>query len=239
MYGLAEIKNVVINPNNKFISKLTENELLTAIDNALESAYKDVGHLPTKVDKDYIAGNLYSLIKAKYSFMRPQEITIAFRNGVARKYGEYFGYNFATFQNFLQAYVKSDERLEASKIALSMAEQNLLPEKPFDPVEYEKWVYDMWKEKGVIFDMTGAAYYYLEQQGKINFTKEQKWEFYQQAEQIQIEKKGKDKHTLEGLRELQTYLDKIKHKDHLTIEAIKDKARKIALEQYYKTLDGK
>ena len=239
MYGLVEIKNVVINPNNKFISKLNENELLTAIDSALESAYKDVGYLPTKVDKDYIAGNLYSIIKAKYGHLRQQEITIAFRNGVARKYGEYFGYNFATFQNFLQAYVKSDDRLEASKIALSMAENRQLPEKPFDPVEYEKWVYDMWKEKGVIFDMTGADYYYLEQQGKINYTKEQKWDFYQQAEQFMINRKGADKHTLEGLRELQTYLDKIKHKDHLTIEAIKDKARKIALEQYYKTLDGK
>lgn len=62
--------------------------------------------------------------------LRIDEIEIAFKNGVHKKYGDYFGLNAVSFCMFIREYVKEESRLEAIRL-------KNMPEPKKEPTEQE------------------------------------------------------------------------------------------------------
>jgi hypothetical protein len=233
MYGINEIKHIL---PTKQIKEATKKEVEDALKDALRYAVADSGFKMHEDDAKYLQIELLKLISHKYHYLRLQEIKIAFRNGVQKKYGEFMGLSLATFSQFLNFYVSSSERVEAIK-SITIPVERQIEEKPFNIVEYGEWLYQQFLEKGEIYDITNAYYYYLTEQGKINLSIEEKHMLIMEAEHNLIAEKQKVITDLASFKECDKLIQQIeqgKKKD-----LIKSRAMRLALKNYFITLKNK
>jgi hypothetical protein len=70
----------------------------------------------------------------RFPSMRIVEVPVAFANGIRGKYGEYFGLCVVSFEQFIQGYLNSDDRLK-----LVMDRNRLLLEEKPEPTPNEKF----------------------------------------------------------------------------------------------------
>lgn len=66
-----------------------------------------------KEDKVIIATALYSDLCERFPDLTMQEVQMAFKNGVRKDYGEYYGLNIVTFNGWLKAFIADEKRAEA------------------------------------------------------------------------------------------------------------------------------
>lgn len=229
------LKAMASEPIGLLDAEVTEKELR----NALKYSYADIGHKIDKTDADYLVKELMKLIYNRFRHFRPKELEVAFRQGVAGKYGEVKYLSAVAFQQFLTLYERSAERTELIK-QVQTDPAKLIEEKKFNIDEYIDWLYTQWKEKGQVFDMTGAGYEHLEKEGKINLTKEQKWDYVSKAEIELTNIKKKQALDIVGQREYSKFIEQIAQKNENVMATIKRKARNLALADYFKSIkDGK
>jgi len=230
MYGVKEIRYIL---SNKTIKESDKAEIEDALKDALMYAVADSGFKMHEDDAKYLKVELFKILVNKYHYLRLAEIKIAFRNGVQKVYGEFIGLSLASFSQFLSKYSSSQERAKAviEQRPERMIEQHT-PE-PLDPMIRVKELYRDFKKSGTCDDIGNVAYTYLDREGKIDFTPEQKRKFMElaHAEMLVLfdPKKAKD---LQELREkdrkfvalLQGKLEGLK----------KVKAMKLALIEHFK-----
>ena len=90
-------------------------ESLTDIVDILGRTFAKVGQVKLPEEVAILAVALNRLILERHKNLTIQEVSIAMENGVLEDYGEYFGLNIQTFNNWLKAYTKSDQRFNAKK----------------------------------------------------------------------------------------------------------------------------
>lgn len=62
-----------------------------------------------------MAGVLFRDLQTRYSMLTLHEVGLAFDNGLRGDYGQFYGLNVITFNNWLKAYRQSDDRFKAIK----------------------------------------------------------------------------------------------------------------------------
>lgn len=227
MYSVVEIRHILPTPT---IRESSKEDVENALKDALRYAVADCGYKIHADDAKYLQSELLKLISHKYHYLRLQEIKIAFRNGIQKKYGEYMGLSLATFSQFLHFYVQSAERSEAIKTQVVPVERQI-EEKPFNIVEYGEWLYAQFLEKGEIYDITNAYYHYLVEQGEINLSVQEKHELMMEAEHNMISEKQRVITDLASFKECDKLIQQIEQGKKK--ELIKSRAMRLALRNYF------
>lgn len=115
--------------------------------------------------------------------IRVDEIEIAFKNGVHKKYGEYMGLSAVSFCGFIKGYVTEESRLEAIRI-------KNMPETIKEPSNYEVFEISKtnalsalkdFKKSGTCGRYGDVVFVFLEKIGLINLSIDQKKEYWQKA----------------------------------------------------------
>jgi hypothetical protein len=217
------------------ISEVSDEDLFNSVKEAVAKCYADTLFKLEKEEAEYSIRELCKIIREKYFYYGISEIRVCFRNGVMKKYGDYFGLSLVTFVNFLEKY--SEERREIK--ATIKEPERLLParELKVDDKEYFDFIYNTWLNKGICMDYGNVLYRKLETEGTINYTAEEKWEFWEMAK-AQIEHENSQKCVvLSDYREMQKTLEKL---ENGTLDnQIKSRAMRLALIDYFNTLKNK
>lgn len=137
--------------------------------------------------QDYLLNQLTDNILEKFPQLRLHEIPIAFANGIRGKYGEYFGLSVVSFEQFLQGYLDSDERLKLAEQKAFISHQ--LEEKTKPTVEEQfntsKFVVlDALQRKislGSVSRLGNVVYSFLNRIKLLDFSSEEKYDFLSDA----------------------------------------------------------
>lgn len=168
------------------------------------------------------------------------EIKNAFRNGLKGEYGVYMGLNNKTYAFFLKSFV---ERKIVHYTPPKQIEAKLTPEQ-IDKINEEalKVCFDIYKRKGEIIDRGSATFKYLWRIGKIRFDKEQGDKYLLKADQMELARlnaelaNAKLRFDKTSVIAANTGLDRLMSTD--PTEMVKAVARKLALLDYFKTIDN-
>lgn len=238
MYGIAEIKKAL--KDSTRIADLTEGAILNQLGVYLKYVYNDLGQVPHEEDAAYLKSQLVKLLQVKYTYLNISEVGIAFRNGIQKVYGEYFGINFVSLSMFIKAYVESQERCDARvqlQIESSSARLLDVPKQEFDGEAWVAKLYAEFLEKGTCEDHGNLAYDYLNKNGLINLS-------YEQKEIIWNEAQGFCKLKLNAEKDASKNYYHFKELEKKLIEVLENakspmvvvKAKQLALVEYFKGL---
>jgi hypothetical protein len=151
-------------------------------------AYMDIGQ--AKIDNTTVKLMTTGLINEvlPYKNLISQEgIKNAIEKGIRKEYGEYYGINSVSFNQFLKGYMNSTERKEAI-IKQKQHEKRVLEERQMihdmdSGQQFTLYSYDKYKEEGTIYDPANVAYDWLKSKGLVkNMSKEEKEEIRTEAE---------------------------------------------------------
>lgn len=237
MYGIAEIKKAL--KDNTRIADLTEGAILNQLSVYLKYVYNDLGQVPHEEDAAYLKSQLVKLLQVKYTYLNISEVGIAFRNGIQKVYGEYFGINFVSLSMFIKAYAESQERCDARVQLQTETMSSRLLEAPEQEFDGEAWVaklYAEFLEKGICEDHGNLAYDYLNRSGKINLTYEEKEAIWKDAQEFCRNKLNAEKEANRNLfhiRELEKKLIEVLEAKQSPMVVVK--AKQLALIEHFKT----
>lgn len=237
MYGVQQIAETLKDGNGIYIKDANENQLFDALSVCLKRAFMDIGNVPEKQDFEYLRGELLNLIKLKYKNLKVEEIPIILRNGVVKKYGDFYGINFASVSMFFENYVSSEERCSAVKINLeqSNVKQLAAHEQKFDGMEVVRKLYKTFEETGTCDDVANLAYDFLKSEGKITFSIEEKRDILEGARAIlldQLETKKLQIKSLADFKEIERSIKQITEQDDTPALVVKSK--KMALIEHFR-----
>lgn len=85
-------------------------------------------------DPSYLVNEVTDSILARFPSMRIAEVRVAFANGIRGKYGEYFGLCVVSFEQFIQGYLESEDRVK-----LVQDKSRMLIETKSEPTTNEKF----------------------------------------------------------------------------------------------------
>lgn len=170
-----------------------ETDRRNALANLIKITFYQSGHkLPTdKTDAENeikaLTVTFIRIIENKFKAVRFAELQLAFESGANGFYGDYFGLNTRTFSNWVQSYLNDPLRREAlTKAAKPTA---LIPETAesekdavmMEAVMKKRTEYAL---NGFVSDRGSAVYDYLDSSGVIDFTDQEKIEFFNSAKLI-------------------------------------------------------
>jgi hypothetical protein len=208
-----------------------EQEIKVMIYNFVPQLYPLCGQTPNEKDIDLFAQQLPVLLKSRYRTLTLDEVRKALLNGTIGDYGDYYGLNITSFVKFLNAYSASDEH---KKAMAARHQPPPLPELPprqgmteTELKDYAKDMFSEFKRCGKVRDSGSIVYNYLDSQGLIPFTVEEKKTMYAQAEK-ELERDVKRN----AFDEVQAgvLLDKISD------IGVKSRAKRIALNRFFEQL---
>lgn len=230
------------------IKNISTYDLIRHIVNVINKAHVDYG-ITVKGEtfeeqKNHIkvmAKEVMNDLKKRYPTLTVKEFEIAVENGIRKEYGEFFGINVSTINQFIKAYKKSEEREEAiRKLKLLRQEQ----EKEVIPTaeEIQRFMnesclkaFQKYKENGSLIDLGGAKFKHLEALGIINHSLERKKEILAHAKQKCISEARQT--ILNSSRESNIRsiaFEVVKHPDNN--EIVKNTAREMALKIFFDEL---
>ena len=194
-----------------------------------------------------LAFSVYNDIKSNFKYLRADEVALAFRNGVRKDYGEYFGLNTATFYGWLKAYSASERRKDALQRQKSESEY-VKPIMTKDEAEYA-WKqsiearFKAFKETGVLnIEFPGFVFDYFEETGRVTLTKSEKEEIFKEARQRVCEEaklrriNPRSKNELSNLTALiKRFEEDCETKDD--IKRVKVEAKRLAVKRYFESID--
>lgn len=94
--------------------KVNENSLSEIVD-IVSSTFAKAGQVKDPAEVAVFAVAMKRIILERHKNLTIQEVAIAMENGLLGDYGQHFGLNVTTFNNWLKAYTKSDQRFQAKK----------------------------------------------------------------------------------------------------------------------------
>lgn len=162
------------------ISQIPEIEFFKKMLGLIGKTHLNAGN---KFDKDQVNLTINDLciefIKY-YGFLSFSEIEIAFKNGLKKEYGEYYGLCNVTYFDWVKGYYQCGIRMKALN-AIEDAKLELKPKETYSEQEKELIIINGAKQKfnefksGIeISDCGNVSYNYLVRRGLINFTVERK-----------------------------------------------------------------
>lgn len=238
MYTSQHIK-VVLAKSPKII-EVSEDILKDEIISCLDFIYNDLGHVPVKEDRNYLTIEIHKLIRGKYHFLGIKEIKLAFRNGIQKVYGEYYGVNFVSLSMFLKAYSESQERCDARVQLQTETRSSRLLEAPQQEFDGEAWVEKLFaefKENGTCEDHGNLAYDYLNKNGLIKLSYEQKEIIWNEAQafcKAKLKAEKEANRNLFHIRELEKKLIEVLEAKQSPMVVVK--AKQLALIEHFKGL---
>lgn len=181
-----EIYNVLQSP---LIKDCSDEQIREVVINDMISAYFKAGFAyPSDSDFKIMADQMVINIRQQGFAMRLNEISIAFSRGVLKEYGEYMGLSIVSFTNFVKMYLMNNARLDA------LREYNTPKEEPKEPTEKEKFEMAKMNAIQAFLDVNAGksivlgsvVYDFLDTQGILNFTKEEKNQYMDRAKNLII-----------------------------------------------------
>ena len=172
----------------KKISEIEHIEIEKYCRELVIKAFLDVGQ--AKVDNTIIklmTGGLINEILPYKNIISPTGVKTAIEKGIRKEYGEYFGINAVSFNQFLKGYMNSTERQEAI-LKQKQHEKKIIEERQnalnMDTgKEFTLYCYDKFKEENIIYDPANIAYDWLKKNNLIPLiTKELKESIKTEAE---------------------------------------------------------
>lgn len=230
-------------------------DMMKMIMEVLPKTYYDAGQVmpghdvkQQTVNLQVLATNLYEEIKSFFPFLKVEEMMLAFRNGVRGEYGDFFGLNIVTFHKWIKGFQTDDRRKRA---LVEIKEWNEREPEPLMTKEqaFKAWCdtiqtqFERFKETGV-FVCANPTHHYrrFQELGLISLTGEQMDAILVRAKESIIKRKKLQRLNPNNHAERKELGDFIEHatKGELTPtekEVIRVEARRIAIEDYYKTID--
>lgn len=124
-----------------------------------------------------MAGVLFRDLQARYSMLTLHEVGLAFDNGLRGDYGQFYGLNVITFNNWLKAYRQSDDRFKAIKNMENIKNALPPPGAEYGEQRMRKMClryFDSYKQSGDPGIACVTVYQHLQKTQVINQTKEYK-----------------------------------------------------------------
>jgi hypothetical protein len=187
-------------------------------------------------------------IKNEYYLLSVEEVRIAFKRGVRKKYGDFFGINITTINSWLDSYIESTKESTMLMLPFIKPEEK----KPKEYTEEEKqeqkqfWLngvyndFNYFKDTGDynFIDFQNSFYEYCNDLGLIKLNKKQRVEIWNKATAICKADYSRSKATSFGQKlDFKKVLDKIKEgKDESVKDMIKSRSKKIAIRYLFKDL---
>lgn len=228
--------------NGRVLRSMTNDEkgflLVDAIGRATFIGGWKINDNEDQADKDMIAtaSILLQDLNGKFAGMTDLEVLEAFQKGSKGEYGENFGISPAGCLRWLNAYFADTSRNEAKKWIAAI--ENYTPSK--EPTQQEKRnkineAYEKYCLEGEYNDYGNPIYSWLDAEGLITYTIDQKNEFVMQAERLTLERLNNWKSAKEK-RENDRKLSDIIEGTENSKSAIKAFAKRLALCDYFRFL---
>lgn len=224
------------------IVDFTDNEAINSIMIILNTAYAELGQEPrgnSREERKNFMGNTVKLIIKDIKFYTPsltmEDLRIAVEHGIRNMYGDYFGISAVTIHNFIDKYLKSDERLDAiqkqKRFAASNQEPKTLSQEQKDALRVDclRSNYRCFKESGIVFDVMSLNYKFLQECGEIILTQEQMSDYQEKAIELV------DNESLTGTMTIREMINRMRDTGDKT-EAYKTKCHELILIDYYKKI---
>lgn len=198
----------------------------------------------------YLVTEVTAYIRKRYTALRLGEIPVAFARGIRKQYGDYMGLSVLSFCNFIDGYVKDEDRKKAlAELAkLKSGHEEQLP-------AWDK-VYDMSKsnamraisevETGKSIFLYGAIVYdFLDALGLMEFSVEEKKQFYSDAYTMILNERRAARETefdkfrrdnLQSIVDLMERNDTEELKRRKETEIIKNRAKCLSLKSYLEAI---
>lgn len=232
--------------DNPTVMQVSESELKSAIDIAITKILMDTGRQMPDEDIKYMVNELAFSFVTKYRSVRIPEIAVAFKRGVRKEYGDYFGINAAELERFIRCYVEDINRQNAMKSYLKAIEA--AAEKPA-PTEAEQQqlireniinAFEVYKEKSWYNDIANGVFNMLYNYELLEFSEEDIKSFYETARKRLLSHYNSDiglhffsRHkTKAQIKRLQ----KISLKDMINDKEIVSEANRVALNHFFANL---
>ncbi|WP_131535521.1 hypothetical protein [Pedobacter nototheniae] len=216
--------------------------IFKAVQIGIAKSMADLNHKPIPdQDLNYFVNELTNNIRKKENLnnIRAIEIPEAFARGIRGKFGEYFGLNVISCEQFIEGYLESKERLELGKTLPA-------PEIKYEPDNETKFktakgnalnAFETFKAKGDYDLISLPAYSFLDGIKLIQFSIEEKYDFIAEAK-VELKKQLESKKTKEFKRESR---NKLVHMiSHLAEGGCKDQvvimAKKLALKAFFESI---
>jgi len=227
------------------ILDMRKEDALDMIHSLIVKAFHDTGTM-FKQDEKTLIITTFDEIKTYFPYLKSGELRMAFASGVRKEYGEYFGINLVTFNQWIKGWMKDEKRMNAKK--------ELLKEKVYSPVMTEKEAEYAWKETitrqfkefkrtgHLICEFPNHLFKHLEQIGLISISNAQKLVIMDQAIHSIIEGKKVSRLNPKSKIHLSQLSDQIKRmeEDKMSKEdmaEVKQMARLISIKNYYSTIE--
>lgn len=150
-------------------------------------AHAAIGNKGTEADILVFQTNeLISCLTGKYAELTIPEIKEAFEMLLSGEFGQFMGMNKRTYYIALKGYYELPQRTEGMKQYLALIEAPKVSEKPLhvkvqETKESVIRAFEEYKETKKLPYTSFAYYDFLKEQGKFNWTKEEKLEMHEQA----------------------------------------------------------
>jgi len=218
------------------VLKQPDETLKVFISGQVQLVFQIAGQTPEKKDVLFICREVLKDVKTKYKALTLKEIEFAFASGVRGEYGDFYGINVASISKWLKAYYNSPERAEANKakIFAGLPEHTETVRTADDILAEKQKAYDtafkLAKAGGYVKHYADYVYDYLDENGEIVFTKEEKDVFMEIAKnelELEMRERARNDRTPRPISE---YIEQI------TEKGVVKRAKRIALNQFFKRL---
>lgn len=229
-------------------------DMMKVIMEVLPKTYYDAGQVmpghdvkQQTVNLQVLSGALYEEIKQFFPFLKVDELKLAFRNGVRKEYGEYFGLNIVTFHTWIKGLQMDERRKESLKAIKEAKEREYAPVIGKDEAETQ-WKrtilsqFTNFKETGhFICEFPSFQFAEFEKRGLISLTDAEKKVIYEDAKNLLLEEKRLRRLNPKSKEELNQLSDFIKRATENNLNsneqsAIKNAARKLAIRKLYESV---
>lgn len=203
-----------------------------------------------KESQNYLVTEVTEYIRKRYPALRLGEIPVAFARGIRKQYGDYMGLSVLSFTNFIDGYVKDEDRKKAlAELAkLQSGHEEQLP-------AWDK-VYDMSKSNAMravsevetgksIFLYGHIVYDFLDALELIEFSVDEKKQFYSDAYTMILNERRAARETefdkfrrdnLQSLVDIMERNDTEELKRRKETEIIKSRAKCLSLKRYLESI---
>lgn len=227
------------------ILDMKREDALDMIHSLIVKAFHDTGTM-FKQDERTLIITTYDEIKTYFPYLKSGELRMAFASGVRKEYGEYFGINLVTFNQWIKGWMKDEKRMNAKK--------ELLKDKEYPPVMTISEAEYAWKEAitrqfkefkktgHLVCEFPNHLFKHLEQIGLICISNAQKFEIRNKAIESIIQSKKIARLNPKSKLHLFQLSDQIKRieEDKMTKEdmaEVKQMARLMSIKNYYSSIE--
>lgn len=238
------------------ILSLPKKEAIGGIIDAISKTYYDTGQTIPGATSEEQGANLTCLavtmhedIGYYYKTLKIGELKLAFRNGSRGEYGEFYGINVVTLNKWVKAFKNESTVVEARRKAAEGDSAVKTPSKAVIDEAHYLWKetvrehFARFKETGVLLvPFPSHVFQYLSDKGFINLSKEQESEYRGKAVQSVLKNK---RVKLLNPRSMAERMELKKSGERISAgelsnedkAELKAEARKLALVDYFKTIE--